>query len=83
MDCYFCTQCGVRVMHRVRNADGTQHPTVSIKGGLVAGLDYTSAKHIFTRSAVVPIPPNAERHEASPPGVEGRTSNEDGQGKQL
>lgn len=39
VDCYFCGVCGVRVMHRIREADGTERATVSIKGGLVEGLD--------------------------------------------
>ncbi|KAK3314192.1 Mss4-like protein [Apodospora peruviana] len=67
MDCYFCNACGVRIMHRIRNADGQERPTVSIKGGAVKDLDWSEATHIYTRSAVVPIPPGAEKYETTPP----------------
>lgn len=66
MDCYFCSTCGVRVMHRTRNADGSTRPTVSVKGGLVDGLDWSQGKHIFTGTAVVPIPEGVERWEGTP-----------------
>jgi hypothetical protein len=66
MDCYFCPTCGVRVFHRGRNADGAEKTTVSIKGGCVEGLDWSVGKHIYTRSAVFPIPPGAEQWRASP-----------------
>ncbi|EOO02328.1 putative glutathione-dependent formaldehyde-activating enzyme protein [Phaeoacremonium minimum UCRPA7] len=74
MDCYFCKECGVRIFHRIREADGTERPTVSVKGGLVDGLDWSKAKHIYTRSAVVPIPAGAERWEATPEVMEGRNT---------
>jgi hypothetical protein len=66
MDCYFCTQCGVRMFHRGRSPDGTERSTVSIKGGCVEGLDWSNGKHIYTRSAVVPIPHGAEQWRESP-----------------
>ena len=69
MDCYFCKVCGVRVFHRIRVEDGDggeERETVSVKGGLVEGLDWKGGKHIFCRSAVVPIPEGAERWEGSP-----------------
>lgn len=66
MDCYFCKICGVRVMHRVKNVDGSERPTVSIKGGLIEGLDWAQGKHIFTKTAVVTIPENAERWDGTP-----------------
>jgi hypothetical protein len=66
MDCYFCAQCGVRVFHRSRNPDGIERPTVSVKGGCIDGLDWSQAKHIYTRSAVVPIPHGVEQWRASP-----------------
>lgn len=72
MDCYFCKNCGVRVFHRIRNPDGTERETISVKGGCVEGLDWTGAKHIFARSAVFPIPEGAERYEAGPVKMEGR-----------
>ena len=66
MDCYFCKQCGVRVMHRVRDTSGSERWIVSIKGGCVEGLDWTGGVHIFTRTAVVPIPEGAQTFEAGP-----------------
>ncbi|KAK3689724.1 Mss4-like protein [Podospora appendiculata] len=78
LDCYFCKVCGVRVMHRIRNADGKERSTVSIKGGLVEGLRYEGAKHIFVRSAVVPIPDGVEKFEAAPPVMEGRSAEDVG-----
>lgn len=72
MDCYFCTTCGVRVMHRIREADGTERDTVSIKAGLVDGLDWTGAPHIYTRSAVVELPAGVEQWEGPPPVMVGR-----------
>ena len=64
MDCYFCKGCGVRVMHRLREADGTEKDTVIVKGGLVKGLSWEGAPHIYTRSAVVEVPEGVERWEA-------------------
>ncbi|KAK0704354.1 Mss4-like protein [Lasiosphaeris hirsuta] len=66
MDCYFCKDCGVRIMHRIREADGQERDTVSIKGGVIQDLCWDGAKHIYTRSAVVEIPPDAERWETTP-----------------
>lgn len=66
MDCYFCRVCGVRVMHHVRERD-----TVSVKGGLVKGLRWAGAAHIFTRSAVVDVPAGVERWEGGPPAMAG------------
>ncbi|KAK0610650.1 Mss4-like protein [Bombardia bombarda] len=77
MDCYFCRECGVRVLHQIRNPDGTARPVFVIRGGLIEGLDYSKAKHIFTRSAVVPIPEGAEQYEGRPPTMLGRPGNLD------
>ncbi|KAK4136049.1 hypothetical protein BT67DRAFT_362842, partial [Trichocladium antarcticum] len=65
MDCYFCRVCGVRVMHRVREADGTERETVVVKGGLVEGLRWEGAAHIYVRSAVVEVPVGVERWEGA------------------
>lgn len=66
MDCYFCKSCGVRIMHRVREANGQGRDTLIIKGGVLKGLNYKGAGHIYTRSAVVEIPVGVERWETSP-----------------
>lgn len=39
---------------------------VAVKGGVLDGLDFKGAKHIYCRSAVVPIPEGVERWEADP-----------------
>lgn len=86
MDCYFCTECGTRLFHRIREADGTERETVSIKGGCVEGLDFRGAKHIYVDSAVVDLPEEVERYPATPPIMEGRPSPSgvgDGGGKGL
>ncbi|CAK7236881.1 hypothetical protein SCUCBS95973_009759 [Sporothrix curviconia] len=44
--------------------DGT---TLTIKGGLIAGLDYSRAVHIYTEQAVVDIPPEVEQYPGTPP----------------
>ena len=66
MECYFCKTCGVRVIHRPILPDGTPKPNVSIKGGVMEDLSWEGAKWIYTRSAVVPIPPDVEQWPTSP-----------------
>lgn len=66
MDCYFCPNCGVRVFHHGTDASGMRKSTVSIKGGCIEGLDWSNGKHIYTRSAVVAIPPGALQWRESP-----------------
>lgn len=66
MDCYFCKTCGVRIMHRVREANGQGRENLIIKGGVLKGLDFNGAAHIYARSAVVQIPAGVERWETSP-----------------
>jgi hypothetical protein len=72
VDCYFCKECGARVIHRIIDKDGTPRPVMSVKGGLVEGLDWKGATHIYTASAVVPIPEGVETYEKEPPKVVGR-----------
>ena len=81
MDCYFCKACGVRVMHRIREADGTEKETVVVKGGLVEGLKWEGAGHIYVRSAVVPVPEGVERWEGPKGVVEGKGVVESGENK--
>ena len=73
VDCYFCPECGVRLMHRIWDrAAGAERPTVSIKGGVVKGLKWPGGEHIFCRSAVVEIPEGARKWDAEPEDVQGR-----------
>ncbi|RYP67400.1 hypothetical protein DL769_005786 [Monosporascus sp. CRB-8-3] len=39
---------------------------VSVKGGCLEGLDWGRAVHIWTKSAMVPIPEGAETHPEDP-----------------
>lgn len=57
LECYFCKCCGVRVLHRPILPDGTAKPMLSVKGGCVEGLTLEGAKHVYARSALVPVPP--------------------------
>lgn len=48
-------------MHKGKNV-------VSVKGGcIVKGLDWNKAIHIYTKSAMVPIPEGCESHEEEAP----------------
>lgn len=68
MNCYFCSDCGSRLLHQAIEADGTGTATVSVKGGaIVSGLDWTAAQHVFTDRAVVPIPEGAVHYPGTPP----------------
>ncbi|KAL6904504.1 Mss4-like protein [Trichoderma evansii] len=60
VECYFCKGCGVRILHRVIFKDGTPRPSLAVKGGCVEGLNLDGAKHIYTRSALVPVPEGSE-----------------------
>ncbi|KAI1372090.1 Mss4-like protein [Hypoxylon crocopeplum] len=66
MDCYFCTECGSRMFHRIKDPEGTPYPTLAIKGGCIDGLDWTGGKHIYLRSAVIKIPPEWEQYDTIP-----------------
>lgn len=65
MQCYFCDTCGSRILHRSILPDGSAKPLLSVKGGVLEGLDVTKARHIWTESAIVPVP------EGSDPGSPG------------
>ncbi|EEA22917.1 hypothetical protein TMatcc_001781 [Talaromyces marneffei ATCC 18224] len=59
LECYFCKCCGVRVLHRPILPDGTAKPMLSVKGGCVEGLTLEGAKHVYVRTALVPVPPDS------------------------
>lgn len=67
MHCYFCPKCGVRLYQSSRKPDGTPGPVVAVKAGCVEGLEWKDVVHIWTRSAVVPIPEGMEQHEKGLP----------------
>lgn len=66
MECYFCKVCGVRVMHRARDERGSERGIVSIKAGCIEGLDWEGGHHIYTSTAVMPIPEGAKQSEDAP-----------------
>ncbi|ORY67177.1 Mss4-like protein [Pseudomassariella vexata] len=66
MHCWFCPECGSRLVHRVYEKDGTPRSTVSVKGGCVEGLNWEGAKHIYVRSAVIEIPVEWEQYYTGP-----------------
>jgi len=65
-DCYFCTSCGSRLMHISRGGK-----FITVKGGTIQDLPeldfWNKATHIYTRTALVPIPEGVDRYEAEPP----------------
>jgi len=64
-NCYFCNKCGSRILH-AHVFEGRDPEVVAVKGGLLEGLNWEGGKHIFCRSAVVPIPEGVERWEGEP-----------------
>lgn len=57
---YFCKTCGSRLIH----TDGKNR--CFVKAGCLEGLTkemLDKAAHLWTKRAVVPIPPNAEQYE--------------------
>lgn len=64
-ECYFCNHCGVRVIHRSILPDGKPKATISVKGGCLEGLTWEGAKHIYTRTARLPVPKGSDLAEPS------------------
>ena len=63
VNCYFCTTCGSRLLHR--NSSGK---SISVKGGCLEALDLSGAIHIWCKDAKVAIPDGVERYYMEPPG---------------
>ncbi|KAL7897004.1 Mss4-like protein [Trichoderma sp. SZMC 28014] len=55
--CYFCRLCGTRLIHLAQSQN-----VLSVKGGCIEGLDWSKAIHIWTKSAMVPIPEGTESY---------------------
>ena len=61
--CYFCRNCGTRLIHD----RGTG--SMSVKAGCLVGLTremYDDATHIWTKRAIVPIPVGRKSYEEEP-----------------
>ncbi|KAF7543459.1 hypothetical protein G7Z17_g10732 [Cylindrodendrum hubeiense] len=54
---YFCRICGTRLIHTTPTKN-----VVSVKGGCLEGLNWDRAIHIWTKTAMVPIPESSETH---------------------
>lgn len=67
---YFCKHCGNRIAHVYVLDDGSDPEVLTIKGGVIEGLNWEGGTHIFVRSAVVPIPEGAAQWETEPGGDE-------------
>jgi len=78
LNCFFCKACGTRLIH---STPGKQF--VSVKGGCIEGLDWGSAKHIWCKRAMVPIPEGVEQSEEEPENeqYDGMTGSDGGSGK--
>ncbi|KAI2782701.1 Mss4-like protein [Daldinia loculata] len=63
MSCYtyFCRNCGTRLLHTTPGKN-----VVSVKGGCIDGLDWSRAIHIWTKSAMIPIPEGSETYSEEP-----------------
>ncbi|OTB01219.1 hypothetical protein M426DRAFT_323618 [Hypoxylon sp. CI-4A] len=61
LNCYFCRNCGTRLIHTTAGKN-----VVSVKGGCIEGLDWTRAIHIWTKSAMIPIPEGSESYSEEP-----------------
>ncbi|ODH51675.1 hypothetical protein GX48_02140 [Paracoccidioides brasiliensis] len=64
LECLFCKQCGVRLMHRVRGEG-----ELSVKAGCLVGLSremMAGAVHIWCKESVVEIPKRAEKWDEEP-----------------
>ncbi|KAM0255684.1 hypothetical protein ACHAQJ_005528 [Trichoderma viride] len=60
-----CYACGTRLIHIAQSKN-----VLSIKAGCIEGLDWTKAIHIWTKSAMVPIPEGSEAHSERSSSVE-------------
>ncbi|KAH8679941.1 Mss4-like protein, partial [Tricladium varicosporioides] len=61
LNCYFCKACGTRLIHTTPGKN-----VLSVKGGCIEGLDWKTARHIWCKRAMVPIPEGVERSEEEP-----------------
>lgn len=62
-ECYFCKTCGVRLFHRGILPDGQPKRTLTVKAGCLEDVSLNEARHIWTRSALVPVPEDSDTTE--------------------
>ncbi|PQE20143.1 3-oxo-5-alpha-steroid 4-dehydrogenase protein [Rutstroemia sp. NJR-2017a BBW] len=61
VNCYFCKTCGTRIIHSTPGKN-----VVSVRGGCLEGLDWSKARHIWVKRAMVPIPEGVETSDEEP-----------------
>ncbi|KAI1431772.1 Mss4-like protein [Xylaria sp. CBS 124048] len=59
--CYFCRGCGTRLLHTTPGKN-----IVTVKGVCLNGLKWDKAIHIWTKSAMFPIPEGSESYPEGP-----------------
>lgn len=69
LDCYFCNKCGTRLIHQTSTPDGKKKDTTTVRAGTLIDrneLPWTTAPHIWTRSALVGIPKGVMSYPEEP-----------------
>lgn len=69
LDCYFCIQCGTRLIHQTSTPDGKKKDSTTVRAGTLEDrneLPWTTAPHIWTRSALVGIPKGVMSYPEEP-----------------
>lgn len=67
--CYFCKVCGARLIHQTQTPDGQNEDSTTVRAGALDSredLPWTSAPHIWTRSALVGIPKGVMTYPEEP-----------------
>lgn len=68
-DCYFCKGCGTRLIHQTSTPDGKKKDSTNVRAGTLDErheLPWTTAPHIWTRSALVGIPKGVMSYPEQP-----------------
>ncbi|KAK9897838.1 hypothetical protein P389DRAFT_62372 [Cystobasidium minutum MCA 4210] len=67
--CYFCKICGARLLHQTKNPDGENADSTTVRASALDDrhdLPWTTAPHIWTRSALVGIPKGVMTYPEEP-----------------
>ena len=69
LDCYFCKECGTRLIHQTLTPNGKEKDHTTVRAGTLddrVNLPWTTAPHIWTRSALVGIPKGVMTYPEQP-----------------
>lgn len=69
LECYFCNKCGTRLIHQTFTPDGQKKETTTVRAGTLddrVELPWTTAPHIWTKSALVGIPKGVMTYPEEP-----------------